>query len=53
MMSTVFEDFSDHTAPPGNVTFSALDQAHGGHTVTGSNEEWRKSSKTSSGLAAV
>ncbi len=33
-MSTVFEDYSGHTAPPGYVTFSALNQAHVGHSVS-------------------
>ena len=33
-MSTVFEDYSDLAAPPGYVTFSVLDQAQGGHSVS-------------------
>lgn len=33
-MTSVFEDFSDHTAPPGHVTFSVLDQEHSGHSVS-------------------
>ncbi|MBT7956352.1 MAG: hypothetical protein HN731_14270 [Rhodospirillaceae bacterium] len=32
-MTTVFEDFSSHTAPPGHVTFTVLDQKQSGHSV--------------------
>ena len=34
MTSTVFEGFSDHTAPPGHATFTVLDQEHSGHSVS-------------------
>jgi hypothetical protein len=34
MMNSIFETFSDHTAPPGHVTFSVLGPAEGGHSVT-------------------
>ena len=39
-MSIVFDDFSDLSAPPGHVTFSVLDQALGGHSVSISSREY-------------
>ena len=32
--------FPDRAAPPGYVTFSALDQAHGGHSVSIASKEY-------------
>ena len=39
-MTTVSEDFTDYTAPPGHVTFSALDQEHNGHSVSIASKEY-------------
>ncbi len=33
-MSGIYEDFSPCTAPPGRITFSVLNQAEGGHSVS-------------------
>ena len=40
MRGTASESFSDYAAPPGHVTFSVLDQAHGGHSVSISAREY-------------
>jgi len=34
VMPPVSDNFSDHTALPGQVTFSVLDQEHNGHSVS-------------------
>ena len=39
-MTNEFEVFSDNAAPPGHVTFSALDQAHRGHSVRIASKEY-------------
>ena len=57
MTSTVFEDFSDHTAPPGHVTFSVLDQSHCGHSVSIAAKEYpgvvRATKNVLSGMSAA
>ncbi|MBT3558528.1 MAG: hypothetical protein HN491_12260 [Rhodospirillales bacterium] len=40
-MTAVHEDFSDHPAPPGHVTFSVLDQEHSGHSVSVASNEYQ------------
>lgn len=39
-MTTVFENFSDHTAPPGHVTFSVLNKERSGHSVSVASKEY-------------
>lgn len=39
-MTAVFEDFSDHAAPPGHVTFSVLNMERSGHSVSIASKEY-------------
>ncbi len=39
-MTNVIEPFTDHTAPPGHLTFTVLDQMHAGHSVSIASEDY-------------
>lgn len=39
-MTDVFDNFSDHTAPPGHVTFSVLNVEGSGHSVSFASKEY-------------
>jgi hypothetical protein len=46
MTNAIFEELSDHTAPPGHVTFSVLDLQSSGHSVSIASKDYPRMVRT-------
>jgi hypothetical protein len=53
-MAVILEGFSNHTAPPGYVTFTVLDQERSGHSVSIASKEFPGAVRaTKAGLSKI